>query len=247
MNSLANQALLERIQQLKAEHPYWGYRRIWAYLKYHEKFPVNQKRIHRLMKQNNLLVPKNRRLKAPRKAVTHKPQTIEPNRYWGIDMTKVMIPTSGWIYLHVVIDWGTKKLLSTHMSLTSKSADWIVALNEAVNFQFLNGIRDASYIPELVSDHGCQLTSTAFFKACSELGIHQIFASYSNPKGNVDTERVIRTIKEDLVWIKEFDSVAEFEAALKQWQKAYNEDFPHSSLAYMTPYEYERWFNASAA
>lgn len=103
MNSSANQALLERIRQFKAEHPYWGYRRIWAYLKYHEKFPVNQKRIHRLMKQNNLQVPKNRKLKAPRKAVTHKPRTIEPNRYWGIDMTKVMIPTFGWIYLHVVI------------------------------------------------------------------------------------------------------------------------------------------------
>ena len=84
-------------------------------------------------------------------------------------------------------------------------------------------------------------------KACSELGIRQIFASYSNPKGNADTERVIRTIKEDLVWIKEFDSVAKFEAALKQWQKAYNEDYPHSSLGYMTPYEYERWFYASAA
>lgn len=247
VKSSANQALLEQIQQLKAEHPYWGYRRIWAYLRYHEKFPVNQKRIHRLMRQNNLLVPKNRSLKAPRKAVTHKARTIEPNRYWGIDMTKIMIPVFGWIYLHVVIDWGTKKLLSTHMSLSSKSADWIAALNEAVNLQFPNGIKESPYIPELISDHGCQPTSTAFMRACSELGIHQIFASYSNPKGNADTERVIRTIKEDLVWIKEFDSVAKFEAALKQWQKAYNEDFPHSSLGYMTPYEYERWFYASAA
>lgn len=162
-------------------------------------------------------------------------------------MTKIMIPVFGWIYLHVVIDWGTKKLLSTHMSLSSKSADWIAALNEAVNLQFPNGIKESPYIPELISDHGCQPTSTAFMRACSELGIHQIFASYSNPKGNADTERVIRTIKEDLVWIKEFDSVAKFEAALKQWQKAYNEDFPHSSLGYMTPYEYERWFYASAA
>ncbi len=51
----------------------------------------------------------NRKLKAPRKAVTHKPRTVEPNRYWGIDMTKVMISTFGWIYLHVVMDWGTKK------------------------------------------------------------------------------------------------------------------------------------------
>ena len=104
-------------------------------IKTHEKFPVDQKRIHRLMRQNNLLVPKNHRLKAPRKAVTHKARTIEPNRYWGIDMTKVMIPVFTWSCLHVVIDWETRKLLSTHMSLSSKPADWIAALNEAVNLQ----------------------------------------------------------------------------------------------------------------
>ena len=199
------------------------------------------------MKAHKLLVLKNKALKAPRRAVTSKPRTIEPNRFWGIDMTKVMIPVFGWVYLHVVIDWGTKKLLSCHLSLTSKSGDWIAALNEAVNRQFPNGIREAENRPQLVSDHGSQPTSGAFFKACSELGIRQIFASYNNPKGNADTERVIRTIKEDLVWIREFDSVAAFEAALKMWQKAYNEDFPHSSLGYMTPYEYERWFKASAA
>ena len=242
-----NRELLARIEHLKAEHPYWGYRRIWAYLKFHEHLPVNRKRIYRLMKTHNLLVLKNKALKAPRKAAALKPRTIEPNRFWGIDMTKIMIPVFGWVYLHVVIDWGTQKLLSCHLSLTSKSGDWIAALNEAVNRQFPNGIREAENRPQLVSDHGSQPTSGAFFKACSELGIRQIFASYSNPKGNADTERVIRTIKEDLVWIREFDSVAAFEAALKMWQKAYNEDFPHSSLGYMTPYEYERWFKASAS
>lgn len=112
-------------------------------------------------------------------------------------MTKVMIPAFGWVYLHVVIDDGIKKLSSALMSLSNKSSDWIAALNEAVSLQFPNGIRESIVIPELISDHGCQPTSTAFFKACSELGIQQIFASYSNPKGN--TERVIRTLKEDLV------------------------------------------------
>ena len=77
------------------------------------------------------------------------------------------------------------------------------------------------------------------------MGIEQIFASYSNPKGNADTERVIRTLKEDLVWPREFDSVQAFEVALKQWVKDYNEDFPHSALNYETPCDYERWFYTS--
>lgn len=245
-NSPANRQLLEQIEQLKAEHPFWGYRRIWAYLKFTEGMAFNKKRIYRLMKSNNLLVPKNLKLKAPRNATTRKPRTFEPNRYWGIDMTKVMIPNFGWVYLHVVIDWGSKKLLSTHMSLSSKSADWIYALNEAVNLQFPQGIKESGQIPELVSDHGCQPTSNAFKRECAALGIQQIFASYNNPKGNADTERVIRTLKEDLVWIREFDTVAEFEKALNSWRNNYNEKYPHSSLHYMTPYGYERWFNGAA-
>jgi len=127
--------------------------------------PVNRKRIHRLMKIDHLLVPKNLKLRAPRKAATHKPRTVEPDWYWGIDMTKVMIATFGWVYLHVVIDWGSKKLLSTHVSLTNKSSDWLGALNEAVNLQFPNGIKEAANIPELISDHGSQPTSPAFSKS----------------------------------------------------------------------------------
>ena len=85
-----------------------------------------------------------------------------------------------------------------------------------------------------------------FFQSMFRAGDSSDIRQLQQPRGNADTERVIRTIKEDLVWTREFDSVAAFEIALKRWQKAYNEDYPHSSLGYMTPYEYERWFKASA-
>ena len=52
-----DEGLLQRIQALKAEHPFWGYRRIWAYLRFVEQLPVNKKRILRLMREHHLLVP----------------------------------------------------------------------------------------------------------------------------------------------------------------------------------------------
>jgi putative transposase len=52
-----NQPLLERIRQIKTEHPAWGYRRVWAYLKFRDGLPVNKKRIYRLMKEHNLHFP----------------------------------------------------------------------------------------------------------------------------------------------------------------------------------------------
>jgi len=60
---------------------------------------------------------------------------------------------------------------------------------------------------KLVSDNGCQPTSTRFMKSCNTLGIKQIFTSYNNPKGNVETERSIRTLKEELFWIEEWQGV----------------------------------------
>jgi len=75
-------------------------------------------------------------------------------------------------------------------------------------------------------------------QACFTLGIKQIFTSWSNPKGNTDTERVIRTLKEDLVWPYDWDNPFAFQRALDKWVDNYNQDFPHQSLDYHTPCEY---------
>jgi len=240
----ANQALLERIRAVKAAHPAWGYRRVWAWLRRREGLKVNAKRVHRLMRAHDLLVPPRVRLRATRTPPKSKPRTVVPDTYWGIDMTKIMLPT-GWAYLHVVLDWGSKKLLGSTLSHTSRTADWLDALNQAVNAQFPQGIREVKSPPELVSDHGSQPTSQRFIGACRDLGIGQIFTSYCNPKGNAGTERVIRTIKEDLVWPREHASLAVLEEELREWVRQYNHQFPHSALGYDTPYQYEQWFKAA--
>lgn len=78
---------------------------------------------------------------------------------------------------------------------------------------------------------------------CSLLGIKQIFTTWSNPKGNSDTERVMRTIKEDLVWPYDWDNPFDFEIALHKWIEAYNTDYPHQALNNMTPRQYFDNFN----
>ena len=99
----------------------------------------------------------------------------------------------------------------------SRSSDWIQAMDKAVNMQFPNGIdRSDPYllIPSIVSDNGCQPTSKAFAEYEKNLWFEHDFASYCNPKGNADTERVIRTIGEDLLWISEFNTLDELKEAL---------------------------------
>jgi putative transposase len=100
-----HEGLLQRIRELKAEHPFWGYRRIWASLHFVERPPVNKKRILRLMREHQLLVTPNRRLRATRTPLGTKPRPTKPDEWWGIDMTKVLVEGVGWMYIVVVLDW----------------------------------------------------------------------------------------------------------------------------------------------
>ena len=109
------------------------------------------------------------------------------------------------------------------MSLQSKSKDYQEALEEAVTKRSPKGIKDSLAEPlYLVSDSGCQPTSLSYMKACSDLCIKHIFTSWSNPKGNTDTERVIRILKKDLVWCYDCDHSFDFQRALKKWINNYN-------------------------
>jgi transposase InsO family protein len=243
-----NQFFLERVKDLKSDHPLWGYRRVWAYMKFREGLPVNKKRIYRLMAENNLLVQKNRALRAKRCSSRAKPVADRPNQYFGTDMTKILIGPWGWLYLVVVLDWYTKEIVGYSLSMTSKTNDWLEALEMAVNKRFPNGIREADESVFLISDNGSQPTSTNYMKSCATLRIKQIFTTWNNPKGNADTERVMRTIKEDLVWTKEWDDPFKFIEALKKWVEDYNADFPHQSLNYLTPEQcMERFKNKEVA
>jgi transposase InsO family protein len=240
-----DQELLALILPIKAEHPLWGYRRVWAYLKYRQKHGFAINRIHRIMKEHALLVTPNQRLRARRGPLRHKPRASRPNQFWGIDMTKIKLAPWGWLYLTIVLDWHTKEIIGYSLSIQSKTDDWLAAVEMAVQHRFPQGIRAHRQEKSLflISDNGCQPTSQRFMMSCSLLGIQQIFTTWSNPKGNSDTERVLRTLKEDLVWTYDWESPFAFADALDKWIVDYNTDFPHQSLNYMTPTQFFEQFN----
>ena len=232
-----NVAILETMRTLKAEHPFWGYRRIWAHLKYVSKMEINQKRVLRLMQKHGLLVKPHALLRANRTPQRSKPKPDRPNQWWGIDMTKVMVQGFGWVYIVVVLDWYTKQVVGYHAGLQSKSRHWLEALDMAVNRQFPDGARGRGL--SLMSDNGCQPTSISFMRACGGLGINQAFTSYNNPKGNADTERFFRTMKEELLWLREWTSPFELLNVIEEWIPGYNANYLHSSLGYRTPDQVE--------
>lgn len=239
----ADREVLPLVRHIKARHPFWGYRRVWAGLKFVHGLAVNKKRIYRLMKENDLLVKDNEKLKAARSASTRKPKPERPNQWWGIDMTKV-ITSEGWAYVVIVNDWFTKKILGTFVGSRSQAADWLEAVNQAVCRQFPKGIKESRTDElNLMSDNGSQPTSLKFMQAAAELGIRQAFTAYANPKGNANTERLIRTLKEELLWLREWITVEEVARAVKEFAPQFNAEYLHSTLGYKTPDEFEKqWF-----
>lgn len=71
------------------------------------------------------------------------------------------------------------------------------------------------------------------------VGIEQIFTSYDNPKGNAETERMIRTIKEEIIWLNEFGSFEEARERIGRCPEDYNRLYVHSELGYLSPEEFE--------
>ena len=232
-----NQPILKRISALKAEHPYWGYRRIHAYLRHYDGLKISANRVYRIMHRSNLLVSNRKRLKAKR-VETSKPIAAKPNQWWGIDMTKVMIDGFGWQYVVIVIDWYTKKVVGHYCGTRSKTEHWLQALDDGLNQQFPQGAKHSGL--QLMSDNGCQPTSVGFMKACGLVGVKQAFTSYNNPKGNAETERFMRTMKEELVWINEWKSPLVFQQALANWIDEYNHHYLHSALGYLPPVTFEQ-------
>jgi putative transposase len=233
-----DEGLLPRIRTLKAEHPFGGYRRVWAYLRFVEHLPVKKKRVLRLMRGHGLLVPPHVKLKAKRTPRGSKPRPIQPSEWWGIDMTKVMVQGVGWVYIVVVRDGYAKAVVGYEAGLRCATQQWLQALDRAVNRQFPHGAREQGLC--LMSDNGCQPTSLAFVEACSTLGIHPAFTSYNNPKGNADTERFMRTLKEECLWLQDWTCPLHLMNALAHWITYDNEHYLHSALGYVPPRQFER-------
>jgi transposase InsO family protein len=232
--------LLERIKGIKTEHPFWGYRRVRAWLLHRDKIRVNEKRVRRVMRENDLMATQTVH-KANRTPQRSKPRAEKPRQYWGIDMTKFMIPVLGWVYLVIVLDWYTKKIVGWDLSLRSRASEWRGALERAIEREFPQGVRDQGL--KLISDNGSQPTSVSFMRDMATLGIEQIFTSYDNPKGNAETERMVRTIKEEIIWLNEFSSLEEAKQRIGQWIEVdYNKLYVHSELGYISPEEFEELY-----
>lgn len=150
-DAFLNLVLVEGLKELRVAHPFWGYRRMTAGLKFREGYVVNHKRIQKLIQENGLGVER-KKMKALRTSSRPKPRATLPNQYWGIEMPKFMLGTLGWCYLIIVLDWFIKEIVGWNVSLRARTKDWKVALDSALCVKVYFGVRSKGL--NLISDNG---------------------------------------------------------------------------------------------
>jgi len=87
------------------------------------------------------------------------------------------------------------------------------------------------------TDHGPQYTGEDCEQLCWRWQLEHTFAPIGRPTGNAVVERFILTLKTELIWTQDWDSLEELEAAIRAWSQVYNYKRPHQSLSWQTPAE----------
>src|SRR5271168_3111093 len=116
-----------------------------------------------------------------------------------------------------------------------RSQDALNALNQAV-LQVLPFDPHRKVLPlTLTTDNGTQFTSTRYLETLRQLGITHRRTAYNHPEGNGRIERFHRSLKEEEVWLHEYQSLAEARDSIARWIHQYNHQRPHQALHYRTP------------
>lgn len=233
-NVASAEEVLVAARKIIQEHPAWGVRKVWAMLRREHGLKVSRKRVWTLMRGANLVLARDREHGEPPPRGHVK--TELPNRRFATDITTVWTKRDGWVAITPTIDCGCRSLLSL---LVSKSQDALTILG-SVREALVAAFGAPSNVPEgleLRTDHGPQYTGADCEELVRHWGLEHTYAPIGRPTGNSVVERVIRTMKEELLWLRDWNDAEEIRLALADWRRAYNERRPHQALAWKTPAE----------
>ena len=226
-----NLELMWLIDQVHMGRPFLGVRRITDALR-DAGYRINPKRTHRLMQKMGIqaLGPKPNTSKRHAKHKIYpyllRNLTVDrPNQVWASDITYIPM-ARGFVYLKVIMDWYSRKVLSWRLSNSMDTSFCIDALEEAL---YRHGK------PEIFnSDQGSQFTSEAFTQVLKDNAIRISMDGKGACRDNVFVERLWRSVKYEEVYLNAYESVGEAKNGIGQWIEFYNRERKHQTLG-MTP------------
>jgi transposase InsO family protein len=233
--------LVEKIREVLAASPFLGegYRKVWAKLRF-AGIRTGKARVRRLMRKNGLLAP--HRIGPARGPRAHDGTIIPaaPDLMWGTDFTSTFTVREGPACVFVCVDHCTAELLGVHAAKSATRWEALEPVKQAVRETYGAIRKDVAAGLSLRHDHGTQYCADDFQREIAFLGIESSPSFVRAPEGNGCAERIIRTLKEQLLWVRNFDTVEELRVALLAWQKLYNEQWMIERHGHRSPAQRRR-------
>jgi putative transposase len=223
---------MRRMDELHLEFPFAGSRMLQGLLAA-EGSKVGRRHVRTLMRRMGLEAI-YRRPSTSKPAPGHRiyPYLLRglaidrPNQVWAMDITYVPM-ARGFVYLAVVMDWFSRRVLSWRLSITMEASFCVEALEEALARHGQPAVFN--------TDQGSQFTSQPFTDVLVERQIAISMDGRGSWRDNVFVERFWRSVKYEEVYLRAYDSVGEARASLRRYIDFYNSRRPHSALDGCTP------------
>jgi putative transposase len=227
----ANLRLMRLIDAEYTAHPFYGSRRLTAWLAQQGE-AVNRKRVQRLLRLMGLeaIYPKPRLSLAGRghrvfPYLLRGVKIERPDQVWSTDITYIPLP-AGFMYLAATIDWYSRYVLAWRLSNTLDGSFCLEMLAEA--------LRRGK--PEVFNtDQGVQFTATAWTSALQTAGVAVSMDGRGRCLDNVFVERLWRSVKYEDVYVRGYAAVPELQQGLGRYFGFYNDERLHQALDYRTP------------
>jgi putative transposase len=227
--------LVAAIRDLLAEGPFHGegYRKIWARLRF-AGLRTSKRRVLRLTAEHGLQAPG--RVGRPHGPKAHD-GTIRTERVdlmWGSDLTSTLTG-EGQASIFVAVDHCSAECVGIHAARRATRFEALEPIRQGVRACFGGFADGIAHGLELRHDHGSQFVADDFQRELAFLGIAPSPAFVREPEGNGCAERFIRTLKENLLWVRRFETIEELRQTLHAFKDTYNRTWIIARHGYRTP------------
>jgi putative transposase len=226
---LALMALLDK-QYLKT--PFYGYRKMTIFLQ-GEGYPVNHKRVRRLMRIMGIEAIYCRpHTSQPNKAHKIYPYLLkglsitQANQVWATDITYVPM-RKGFMYLMAIIDLYSRYVLEWSVSNTMESEWCTETLKKALKKYGKPALFN--------TDQGSQFTADLFVEVLLSHDIQPSMDGKGRAIDNIFVERLWRSVKYEDIYLKAYEDGWQLEQGMNNYFRFYNQERTHQSLKYHTP------------